>query len=95
MAKVLYDNIVSIQEWWKESPLSGSEDMITLTSKLMHKLIDNGHELDGVSLLYPEDCDNYDVFSNVAYGLNAIITKTDHGLIMTGFGNHCGDIEVE
>lgn len=94
MAKVVYDDIVSRQEWWKETHLPEATDMVALTNKLMHKLIDNEHELDRVSLFYPEDCDNYDVFRKVAYGLDAFITKIGHGFVMTGFGtNH--DVEVE
>ena len=94
MGKVLYDNIVSKQEWWREIHLPEAEDMVALTNKLVYKLIDNHHELDGVSLFYPEDCDNYDVFRKVAYGLDAIVAKTDHGFIMTGFGDNY-DTEVE
>lgn len=94
MAKVLYDNIVFMQEGWKKDCLPEAADMIALTNKLMHRLIDNGHKLDGISLRYPEDCNNYNVFRKVAYGLGATVTGNGHGFIMTDFCNNC-DLEVE
>ena len=97
MRRVSYDWIVSQQEYWKETNLSKDlkASMIALTNKLMHRLIDNGHDLDSVSLFYPEDCDNERAFLKVADSLNAFATlDRNGGMTMSRFGcNH--DVEIE
>ena len=101
--QVRYDSIVSKQEHWKSANLPESmvKDMVALSNRLMHKLIDNGHDLEGVRLFYPEDCDNYEAFSAVAYALDACVTtKKAYGIesagaIMHGFGENLAEIEVE
>ena len=98
MTNFPYDSLVSTQEHWKQMNIPDwkKSGMIALVNVLMHRLIDNNHDIEKVELQYPEDCDNFDVFRDVAYGLSAFVTKRDSGgLAMNGFG-HCRDeIEVE
>ena len=88
MSRVSYDSIVEIQDRWQtiHIPQNEKDGMVALINKLMHKLIDNGHELDGVQLEFPEDCNDYNVFMNVSYALSARVKeKSNGGYIMSEF----------
>ena len=100
MGKLKYDTIVFYQEGWQNTnmPQTKINNMIRLSNKLMHKAIDNNHEIKDLTLSYPEDCADFDVFSSLSYALNASIKPKDNGLsgcIMYGFGRNNPEIEVE
>ena len=99
MAKTYYDFVLSAQNYWKRSPNINpalKEDMINLSNILLHKIIDNNHSIEGVTLSYPEDCANYAAFGKVGFGLSAFIyAKKGGGLIMEQFGQCRDEISVE
>ena len=99
MAKTYYDFVLSAQNYWKRTPNLSPDikaDMIALSNILLHKIIDNNHSIEGVTLSYPEDCANYAAFGRVGFGLSAFIyAKKGGGLIMEQFGQCHDEISVE
>jgi len=100
MAKVKYDTIVSYQEGWQNTnmPEEKIKGLIALSNKLMHKLIDNNHDLDGITLSYPKDCKDYATFTSLAYAFGAYLKVKEDGsgiITMYDFGHNKDDIEVE
>lgn len=96
--KLNYEEILFYQEYWKkreEIPEEKKNKLIDLSNKLIERVKANQDELNGVVLLYPEDCTDYQVFTDFAFVMFAYIRKRqDKGLKMEGWGlNHEIDVE--
>ena len=81
MARIKYETVVSYQDGWKKSGMSQNrkDALVALSNILMHKAIDNNHEIDDITLLYPEDCDDYDAFTDLAFAFDAFVSIRDEG----------------
>lgn len=100
MSYVSYDDIVEQQKYWKtmDIPEKEREALIELSDKFMHKQINNHHELDGLILLYPDDCDNINAFNYFSTFVGAINTFRDdgkRGIKMERFGMKKVEFDVE
>lgn len=100
MGRINYQNIVFHQDCWKKEigiPKDKTDALIALSNKLMHKAIDNNHEIDGIKLLYPEDCDNKDVFMSLAYAFSAFVHPKEEGkgFVMEEFGKNREELDPE
>ena len=99
MGRINYEKVVRYQDDWKESgmPKGKTETLISLSNKLMHKAIDNNHEIDGIKLFYPEDCNNKDVFISLAYAFSAFVHPKEEGkgLVMDEFGKNIEELDPE
>lgn len=66
MAKLNIKNLVTYHKHWREELLPDEADefisFISLSRKLIFKAINNNGELSGITLSYPEDCSNYEIF---------------------------------
>lgn len=96
--KLNYEEILFYQEYWKrrkEIPEEQKNKLVDLSNKLIERAKSNQDELNGVVLLYPEDCTDYKVFTDFAFVMLAYVRKRqDNGLKMEGWGlNHELDVE--
>lgn len=63
MARLNFNLLISDQEYWNESlPSDQAKQYDTLARTLMHRVIDNGNELTGVTLAFPSDCEDFSIF---------------------------------
>ena len=75
MKSVDYNAIVSLQEHWKENyPLPDGLFFIELSKTLMHRAINNGNELSGVTLRCPEDCGSIFILRDFAKMIDYLVT---------------------
>lgn len=96
--KINYDQLFFYQEYWRETKEISeamANKLIDLSTNLIAKAKANNDELDGIVLLYPEDCEDYDVFRDFAYVMLAyIFVREENGLRMEKWGlRH--ELEVE
>ena len=96
--KLKYEKLLNYQEYWKKSSNISPQQkdgLISLSDKFMHRIKENKDEMDGVKLLYPEDCSDFSLFTDFAFVMNAYVcTKDEGGFQMDGwFLNN--EIEVE
>lgn len=87
--KLNYNQFEFYRQYWKEStniPPEKSQGLIELADTFIRKVKANGDSVDSVVLLYPEDCSNYEVFTEFAEVMSAYVTKRkDNGLRMDGW----------
>lgn len=87
--KLDYEEMVKDQKYWQKSEhLSAQQkkEYVALADKLMQRTRENGNEVDGVELWYPEDCSNWTLFTDFAVAMGArVSTKDGGGAKMTGW----------
>lgn len=87
--KLNYSQLAFYQQYWKESKNitpEKSQGLIELANKFIVKVKANRDNVDGVVLLYPEDCSDYEVFMEFAEVVSAYVTKRKgNGLQMDGW----------
>ena len=88
-----YNELANYQQYWKVSkhiPCKRAAGLIELSNVFIQKVKANGDETDGVVLLYPEDCSDYEVFMDFASVMSAYVTaRKEGGLQMDGWSlNH-------
>lgn len=87
--KLNYNELANYQRHWKESKHISKEratGLIELSNVFIQKVKANGDETDGVVLLYPEDCSDYEVFMDFASVMAAYVTvRKEGGLQMDGW----------
>lgn len=80
--KLNYEELLDYQKFWQESKelsQQRKDGLISLSTKFMQRVKDNGDEMDKVTLLYPEDCSDFSAFSDFADVMKAIVTVRDDG----------------
>lgn len=80
--KLNYEKLSDYQKFWKDSQnlsQQKKDSLISLSSKFIQRVKDNDDELDGVMLLYPEDCLDFSVFSHFATLMKASVTVRRKG----------------
>ena len=96
--KINYDELAVYQQYWRETkeiPEERVNKLIDLSNKLVEKAKANNDGLDGVVLLYPEDCQDYNVFMDFAYAMLAyVFVREEKGLRMEKWGLR-QELEVE
>ena len=90
--------LLSYQQFWKESKNLSQQHqigLIILSNKLLERAKDYDGEIDNITLLYPEDCSDFSVFTDFASIMQAYVTVRDEGgAKITGwFLNHEVDVE--
>lgn len=48
--------------WRNNLPENTANQYISLSRKFLHKLIEQNGNISGITLSYPEDCSDYDIF---------------------------------
>ena len=96
--KLNYEGLFLYQNCWKKSKELSSErkqGLLDLSNKLMQRVKANGDELEGVVLVYPEDCADFTIFMDFASVMHATVHKKENGgLQMEGWLLHY-EAEVE
>lgn len=80
--KLNYEELLNYQKFWQESQelsQQRKDGLISLSTKFMQRVKDNGDNVDEVTLLYPEDCPDFSTFSDFASLMDAIVTVRDEG----------------
>ncbi len=80
--KLNYEELSDYQKFWKDNQnlsQQKKDSLINLSTKFMQRVKDNGDELSGVKLLYPEDCLDFSVFSHFATVMKASVTTRRNG----------------
>lgn len=87
--KLNYNEVLDYQEYWKESGFFSKKQqdgLIELSNKLVQRVKENNDELDGVKLLYPEDCSDFDIFTGFACAMQAyVIPRKENGFFIDGW----------
>lgn len=96
--KLNYEELLNYQKFWQESQelsQQRKDGLISLSTKFMQRVKDNGDEVDEVTLLYPEDCSDFSTFSDFASVMNAtVVVRAEGGAkIVRWFLNHKIDVE--
>lgn len=93
-----YSAILLYQKMWQESTNLSDEQkkgFLDLSEKLIQRSRENPNKLEEVTLLYPKDCSDFDIFSDFAFAMNAFFSpREDAGAKMFGWAlNYCVDVE--
>lgn len=96
--KLNYKELSNYQTFWKESVHLSQQrknELIALSNLLMQQAKENQDELDDITLLYPEDCSDFDSFTDFASIMQAhIIVREEGGAKISGWGlNYEVDVE--
>lgn len=96
--KLNYEEILYYQTFWKDNKAISCEranGLIELSNKFMQRVKDNDDEVEGVTLFYPDDCSDYNTFTDFAFAMSAYVrAKAGGGLQMSGWGLN-RDVEVK
>lgn len=96
--KLNYEEIFNYQKSWHENKMLSEEQkngLINLSNLLVKRAKENDCEIDNVSILYPEDCSNFDIFKDFASAMRAYVTvKEDGGSQINGW-NLNNEVRVE
>lgn len=96
--KLNYEELSNYQTFWQESEhLSPSRKngLIALSNLLMQRAKENQDEIDHVTLFYPEDCSDFNTFTDFASVMNADVTVKDEGGAKTSGWNLNCEVDVE
>ncbi len=96
--KLNYKEISDCQTFWQESEHLSQEQkegLITLSNLLIQRAKENQDEIDNVTLLYPEDYSNFDIFSDFAFAMNAFLTERKEGGAKIDGWNLNREVDVE
>lgn len=87
--KLNYNQLAFYQIYWKKNTNilpEISTGLVALADIFMQKVKANDGNVDGVVLLYPEDCSNYSVFMEFSRVMFTYVTKRKgNGLQMAGW----------
>ena len=81
MARIDYDVLNEYREDWKEIKMPGWKKncLISLSKKLEEKARNNNDDIEGIELHYPEDCNDYEMFSQFASVFDAYVSPRNEG----------------
>ncbi len=74
--------LISYQKFWKESEVLSERRktaLIALSNVFLEQAKSNNYEIDNIKLFYPEDCSNWESFTDFALVMQAHITLRDDG----------------
>ncbi len=89
-----YDALLNYQNYWQTSIFISPEKadkFVALSNIFMQRVTEHDGEIDDVVLLYPEDCNDRDVFMNFAEVMSAYVGSRlgdDNALLMDGWLLH-------
>ena len=73
-----YNEIVRLQEGWKNYPLPEGLLYLKLSQRFMHLAIENHNNMSGITIQYPDDCINLGIikdFARMIYADVAFVKK--------------------
>lgn len=80
--KLNYKELSDYQTFWQESEhlsQKQKDGLITLSNLLIQRAKENQDEIDNVTLLYPEDYSDFDIFSDFSFAMSAFLTVRKEG----------------
>lgn len=86
MPKLCIDELLTYHTHWKKYLLPDEAyKYISISRKLIHKVIDTDGEISGITLSFPEECSDYQVYSGFLDVLhcNYSTKETKTGIITT------------